>query len=57
MIDVDVRCARIGRTSAAIAFDVRAGGRECCAVETTYVYADPEGAPQPIPDEIRAQLT
>jgi acyl-CoA thioester hydrolase len=57
VVDVDTRCARIGRTSAVIAFDIRAAGRQCCAVETTYVYADPEGGPQPIPDEIRAQLT
>ncbi len=57
VIDIEAHCARIGRTSAVIAFDIRAGDRDCCSVETTYVYADPEGAPQRIPDEMRAQLT
>jgi acyl-CoA thioester hydrolase len=57
VIEVDVRCAKVGRTSAALAFDLRAGGRPCCAVETTYVYADEAGAPVPIPDDVRARLT
>jgi acyl-CoA thioester hydrolase len=57
VIDVDVTCARVGRTSATLAFDLRAGGRRCCTVETTYVYADVAGAPQPIPDGVRAALT
>jgi acyl-CoA thioester hydrolase len=56
VIEVDVRCTRIGRTSATLAFDLRAGGRPCCTVETTYVYADPAGTPQPIPDDVRAAL-
>lgn len=56
VVDVDVSCTKIGRTSATLAFDVRAGGRPCCTVETTYVYADVAGVPQPIPDEARAAL-
>jgi acyl-CoA thioester hydrolase len=57
VIDVDVRCTRVGVTSATLAFDVRAGGRPCCAVETTYVYADEAGTPQPISDEMRVKLS
>src|SRR3954454_6066188 len=56
VVEVEVSCTKIGRTSAALAFDIRAGGRPCCAVETTYVYADAAGVPQPIPDEVRAAL-
>ncbi len=57
VIEVDVRCAKVGRTGAALAFDLRAGGRPCCTVETTYVYADEAGAPVPIPDDVRGRLT
>jgi acyl-CoA thioester hydrolase len=56
VVDVEVRCVRVGRTSATLAFDIRAGDRPCCVVETTYVYADPAGAPVPIPDDVRAAL-
>jgi acyl-CoA thioester hydrolase len=56
LLEVDVSCTRIGRTSATLAFDVRAGGRPCCAVETTYVYADDAGTPQPITEDVRAAL-
>jgi acyl-CoA thioester hydrolase len=55
-VTVDVRCTRIGRTSATLAFDVRAGDRPCCAIETTYVHADAAGIPVPIPDHVRAAL-
>jgi acyl-CoA thioester hydrolase len=57
LIEVDVQCTKVGRTSATLAFDVRAGGRPCCTVETVYVYADKVGAPTEIPDEVRAALT
>jgi acyl-CoA thioester hydrolase len=57
VIDVDVTCTRVGITSATLAFDLRAGGRPCCTVETTYVYADAAGTPQPITDEMRAKLS
>lgn len=57
VIDVDVRCTDIGRTSATLAFDVQAGGRPCCTVETIYVYADRDGTPVAIPDDVRAALT
>jgi acyl-CoA thioester hydrolase len=56
VVDVDVTCTKIGRTSATLAFAVRAGDRPCCAVETTYVYADEAGTPQPIPNDVRAAL-
>lgn len=57
LVEVDARCTRIGRTSVTIAFDVTAGGRPCCAVQTTYVYADAAGVPQPVPDDVRAALS
>ena len=57
LIEVDVRCTKLGRTSATLAFDLRAGGRECCHVETVYVYADKAGSPQEIPGDVRAALT
>jgi acyl-CoA thioester hydrolase len=57
IIEVDVRCTKVGRTSATLAFDLRASGAPCCSVETTYVYADAAGTPVAIPDDIRARLT
>ena len=56
VVEVDVRCTKVGTTSATLAFDLRAGGRPSCTVETTYVYADEAGTPQPIPDDIRTKL-
>jgi acyl-CoA thioester hydrolase len=56
VIDVDVRCTKVGRTSATLAFDIRAGDRACCEVATVYVYADESGTPVPITDEIRTTL-
>ena len=57
VVDVDVRCTKVGRTSATLEFDVRAGGRPCCTVETVYVYADEAGTPRPMPDDVRAALS
>lgn len=57
VIDVDVRCTRVGRTSAVLAFEVTASGRACCTVETVYVLADVDGVPVPISDADRATLT
>ena len=57
VVDVDVRCTKVGRTSATLEFDVRAGERPCCTVETVYVYADREGTPHPVPDDVRVALT
>jgi len=57
VIEVDVRCLEVGRTSAQLAFELRAGGRACCAVETTYVYADADGSPVPIPQDVRGKLS
>src|SRR3954471_4734984 len=34
VIDVDVQCTKVGRTSATLGFELRAGGRPCCQVET-----------------------
>jgi acyl-CoA thioester hydrolase len=56
-VEVDVRCTRVGRTSATLAFELRAGGRPSCHVETVYVYADRDATPVPIPDDVRAALT
>ena len=57
VVEVGVQCTKVGRTSARLAFEVRAGGRPCCRVETVYVYADESGTPREIPDDIRAALT
>jgi acyl-CoA thioester hydrolase len=57
VIDVEVRCNKVGRTSATLAFAISASGRDCCSVETTYVYADAAGRPVPIPDDVRGRLT
>jgi acyl-CoA thioester hydrolase len=56
VIDVEARCARIGTSSLAMAFDITASGTPCCSVETVYVHADAAGSPQPIPDDVRAKL-
>jgi acyl-CoA thioester hydrolase len=56
LVSVDVRWLRTGRTSVTLAFDIRAGERPCCSVETTYVYADAAGTPLPLTDELRAAL-
>jgi acyl-CoA thioester hydrolase len=56
VVDVDAHCTKVGRTSATIAFEIRAADRPCCTVETIYVLADPQGTPIPIPDDTRATL-
>jgi acyl-CoA thioester hydrolase len=56
VLDVDVACVRVGRTSFTLAFCVRVGERECCAVETTYVLVDESWRPAPVPDDVRAAL-
>jgi acyl-CoA thioester hydrolase len=56
LVEVDARCVRTGRTSVAIAFEIRANGRPCCAVETTYVNADADGRPLDLPDAVREAL-
>jgi acyl-CoA thioester hydrolase len=55
-IEVDVRCTKVGRTSATVAFEVTATGRPCCRVETVYVHADQSGTPVEIPADVRAAL-
>jgi acyl-CoA thioester hydrolase len=57
VVEVAVSCRRVGRTSLALAFEIRAGGRPCCQVETTYVLTGPDGQPTAVPDEARAALT
>jgi acyl-CoA thioester hydrolase len=57
VVEVGVRCTKVGRTSTTLEFEVQAGGRPCCVVETVYVYADAAGGPQPIEDDVRAALT
>jgi acyl-CoA thioester hydrolase len=57
VIEVDARCARIGKSSLTMAFVITASGRPCCTVETVYVHADAAGAPQPIPEDVRATLS
>lgn len=57
VVEVRAACDRVGRTSFTMRFDVRTTERECCTVETVYVLADVDGAPQPISDADRATLT
>jgi acyl-CoA thioester hydrolase len=56
LIEVDVQCTKLGRTSATLAFDIHADGRPCCRVETVYVYADKSGTPAEIPPDVRTAL-
>jgi acyl-CoA thioester hydrolase len=56
LIEVDVQCTKVGRTSATLAFDLSAGGRPCCHVDTVYVYADESGSSKEIPEDIRTVL-
>jgi acyl-CoA thioester hydrolase len=56
VIEVDAACTRLGTTSFEMHFDVRAGERLVCAVDTTYVLAD-EGRPQPLPEDVRTRLS
>jgi acyl-CoA thioester hydrolase len=55
-VEVDARCTRLGNTSLDIAFDIRADGRDCASVDTTYVLTDLAGTPEPLPDRVRAAL-
>jgi acyl-CoA thioester hydrolase len=56
LIEVDAHCAKVGRTSFVIHFDLRVGDRVCCAVDTTYVLVE-DGRPRPLPEPVRALLT
>lgn len=56
-VAVDVRCDRIGRSSFVLALDVRADGRPCCTVRTTYVLVDGDGCPVAVPDALRQTWT
>ena len=55
-IEVDAECTRLGNSSLDIAFDLRADGRDCATVTTTYVLTDLAGTPEPLPDRVRAAL-
>jgi acyl-CoA thioester hydrolase len=57
VLEVDVTCPRVGRTSFLLAFDIRVGERKCCHVETTYVLTDGSGRATPLPDEAGRALT
>lgn len=56
LLDVDVRCDRIGRTSLTVSFAIRVRAQPCCDVRTTYVLVDEHGAPAPVPHTLRAAL-
>lgn len=55
-VEVDAQCTRLGNTSLDIAFDLRADGRDCATVSTTYVLTDLAGTPEPLPDRVRSAL-
>jgi acyl-CoA thioester hydrolase len=56
VLDVDVACTRVGRTSFTLAFAIRVGDRDCCAVDTVYVLTDESYKPTPVPDDVRERL-
>jgi acyl-CoA thioester hydrolase len=56
VIEAEVRCTRVGTSSLTVAFELTASGRPCCTVETVYVFADADGKPSPIPDDMRGRL-
>jgi len=56
-VEVDAQCTRLGNSSLDIAFDLRAAGRDCATVTTTYVLTDLAGTPEPLPDHVRAALS
>jgi acyl-CoA thioester hydrolase len=56
VIEVTVHCSKIGRSSAVMAFEITAGGRPCCSVETVYVLVGAGGQPEAIADDVRARL-
>jgi acyl-CoA thioester hydrolase len=54
-VEVGCALAALGRTSWTVELDVRAGGRSCCTVTTTYVLVGTDdGRPTPVPDDLRA---
>ncbi len=57
VVDIDVTCTKVGRTSLALAFTIRVGERVCCTVETVYVHVGDDGQPAAVPDDVRAALT
>ena len=57
VVEVSADCAAVGRTSLTMHFAIATAGRDCCHVETVYVLTDREGAPLPIPDDVRAKIT
>ena len=40
-----------------ISFGIRAGDRECCAAQLTYVYTGGDGDPTPVPPDVRTALS
>ena len=57
-LDVGVRVARLGRTSMALAFEIRRGDQRLVRGELIYVFVDPTGRrPVPIPLEIQKSIT
>ena len=53
VVEVDAACTRMGTSSMDVTFDIRAGGRDCASVDTTYVLTDLAGTPEPLPDRVR----
>ena len=56
VVDVDVHCTKIGRSSFDLDFDLRVGDRLCCTVSTVYVNTDGNGTAAALPDDARAAL-
>lgn len=57
-LTIGVRVARIGRTSMAVAFEIRRGDDALVKGELVYVFVDPTARrPVPIPEEIQRSIT
>ncbi len=55
-IEVRLRVERVGRTSITYAWEIARDGELCVTGGHTVVRVDREGRPEPLPDEVRAQL-
>ena len=52
---VAVRCARLGRSSMTVDFEIHRGAEHLASGQSIYVYAE-QGKPLPIPDDLRRRI-
>lgn len=56
VVDVDVTCTGVGRTSLTLLYEISTAGQPCCSVQTVYVRTDRDGTPLPVTDVEREGL-